>query len=306
MLYTINLNPAIDKTMYLREFQYGKTNRPYRVVEDGAGKAINAAIVLAELGNRVGVIGLSHADGGIIRTRLEELHIPYDFLEAEGRTRVNIKIFDESKQTVTEINEPGGREEEKNLEAVAAKIYATAQTGDMVILTGRLPDGCRSGYYAELVRDLKTKGVRCVLDASGDALRQGIQARPYFIKPNKDELCELYGAQDANMHELAKMAVELADTGIRYVMVSMGGEGALLTNGLDVLYAQAPQVEVKSTVGAGDSMLAAAAVLLDNNMEKALQSGVAAATASCVQEGTRLMNRLDYQKFLDIIKVKIL
>ncbi len=303
MIYTVYLNPTIDKTMYLREFQYGKTNRPYRVVVDGAGKAINAAIVLAVLGQRVGVIGFSHTDGGIIRARLEEVHIPYDFVETEGRSRVNIKLFDEKKSTITEINESGSRADHKNLRAVAAKIYATAQTGDMVILTGSLPEGCGSHYYEELIEDLKTKGVRCVLDASGDALRQGLRASPYFIKPNRDELCELFGVKNAGLYELAKMAAELADGGVRYVMVSMGSEGALLTNGMEVLYAEAPKVEVKSTVGAGDTMLAAAAVLLDNSMEKALQSGVAAASASCMQEGTRLMKRSDYQKFLDEIKV---
>lgn len=304
MIYTLYVNPTIDKTMYLRSFAYGKTNRSHRVSEDGAGKAINAAVVLKELGHSVQVIGISYADGGIIKERLKKHGIPYDFAEAKGKSRVNVKLFDEEKQTITEINEPGSRPDEKCLRAAAAKMYGRAAAGDTVILTGSLPEGCGAYFYREMIQELKPGGVRCVLDASGEALRQGVLAGPYFIKPNRDEMCELAGLPRADTETLAGLAREYAAGGIRYVMVSLGPEGAILTDGAQTFFAGAPRVRVRSTVGAGDSMLAASAVLLDNGMEAALQSGVAAAAASILREGTQLMNMEEYRALLEQVQVK--
>jgi 1-phosphofructokinase len=305
MFYTVYLNPTIDKTVYLKEFVLGKTNRPYRVLEDGAGKAINVAVVLRELGADVACIGLlSSADGQIIQNRLEDSGVHYEFLETDGRARVNIKIFDDSQQTVTEINEKGSRVSDEKLRLIANKIKLLAKHKDKVFLTGSLPDGCDPSFYADLIAALNKKGVRCILDAAGEALRLGIGAAPYFIKPNKDELCALFALEDPDLIHIAQAAKKLVENGIPYVMVSLGNEGALLAGSREVLYAKPLFTEVKSTVGAGDSMIAAAVCQLDNTMEAALKSGVAAASASVMQEGTKLMNYSDYDRLIGTVKVK--
>lgn len=305
MNYTIYLNPTIDKTVYLHEFHYGKTNRPYRSLEDGAGKAINAAVVLKELGHEVTCIGLLYStDGEIIQKRLETHGIHYQFLETEGRSRINMKIFDDSKKVVTEINEKGSRVDEKKLQMIANKILAAVKNKDTVFLSGSLPEGCEPSFYAELISALKAKGARCVLDADGEALALGIEAKPFFIKPNRDELQSLYNAENMDIQGIARLAQKIVQRGIPYVMVSLGIEGALLVSGTQAYYAAAPEVEVKSTVGAGDSMLAASALLLEGDMETALMSGVAAAAASIMKEGTQLMKFDDYSSLLEKIKVK--
>ncbi len=304
MIYTVYLNPTIDKTVYLHEFRYGKTNRPYRSLEDGAGKAINVAVVLKELGYEVTCIGLLYStDGDIIQKRLENSGIHYQFLETEGRSRINMKIFDDSKKVVTEINEKGSRVEEKKLQMIANKILAAVKNKDTVFLSGSLPEGCDPSFYAELITALKAKGARCVLDADGEALLLGIQSKPFFIKPNRDELQALYDMENLEVSEVAVLAQKIVQKGIPFVMVSLGIDGALLVDGSEAYYAKTPEIDVRSTVGAGDSMLAASALLLDN-LENALRSGVAAASASVMQEGTRLMNYEDYKGLLEKIKVK--
>jgi len=305
MFYTVYLNPTIDRTMYLHEFLLGKTNRPYRVLEDGAGKAINVAVVLKELGADVACVGLlSSTDGQIIQNRLEDYGIPYEFMETDGRARVNVKIFDDSQKNVTEINEKGSRVSEKTLRLIANKIKMLAKSQDRVFLTGSLPEGCDPSFYADLIASLNQKGVLCILDTAGEALQLGIQAGPYLIKPNKDEICALFGIADPDIKKIARAAKKLSEQGIQYVMVSLGNEGALIAGQGEVLFAEPLQTEVKSTVGAGDSMIAAAVCRLDRNMEAALKSGVAAASASVMQEGTKLMNFSDYDRLLGAVKVK--
>lgn len=305
MFYTVYLNPTIDKTVYLHEFSLGKTNRPYRVLEDGAGKAINVAVVLRELGADVACIGLlPGADGQIIQDRLDTAGVPYEFLETDGRARMNIKIFDDSQRTVTEINEKGSRVSDHVLKMIAGKIKILAKHKDMVFLTGSLPDGCDPSFYADLIAALNKKGVRCILDAAGEALRLGIGAEPYFIKPNKDELCALFALEDPDILEVAQAAKKLVQGGIPYVMVSLGSEGALIAGSKEVLFADPLATDVKSTVGAGDSMIAAAVCQLDKDMEAALKSGIAAASASVMREGTRLMNYSDYDRLVGAVKVK--
>ena len=305
MIYTVYLNPTIDKTVYLHEFHYGKTNRPYRSLEDGAGKAINVAVVLKELGHEVTCIGLLYStDGEIIQNRLEEHGIHYQFLETEGRSRINMKIFDDCKKVVTEINEKGSKVEEKKLQHIANKILSVVKNKDTVFLSGSLPEGCDPGFYAALITELKCKGARCILDVDGKALELGIQAKPFYIKPNRDELQSLYHAENLDILGIALLAQKIVQEGIQYVMVSLGIEGALLVNAKEALYAASPDIVVRSTVGAGDSMLAASALILEGDMETALMSGIAAASASIMKEGTQLMSFDDYAMLLEKIKVK--
>jgi 1-phosphofructokinase len=304
MFYTVYLNPTIDKTMYLHEFFPGQTNRPYRVIEDGAGKAINVAVVLKELGADVACFGLLPTDGQMIQNRLEDCSVPYEFLETDGRARVNIKLFDDRKKTVTEINERGSRISDEKLRLIANKIRTAARSGDWIFLTGSLPDGCAPCFYADMIDELHKRGVRCVLDAAGDALAAGIAARPYFIKPNREEISTLCSLHEPDIGEIARAAKRLAEEGISYVMVSLGSEGALIADRSEVLFAESLKTTVLSTVGAGDSMIAAAVSQVDKNMEAALKSGVAAASASVMQEGTKLMKRVDYDRLLGAVKVK--
>ncbi len=231
MIYCIYLNPTIDKTIYLDRFVPGGTNRPRKLITDGAGKAINTAVVLKALGRGAVVLGaLFKSDGAIITERLNSFGIGHEFVELNGISRTNIKIFDGATSVVTEINEPGQVIGGDALEKIKSMVVDTCAKGDTAVLTGSLPPGCPSSYYADLITGLNAKGVLCALDASGEALVLGVGSRPYFIKPNADELCDLTGKKPDAINELKAVCAGLLNKGVELIAVSMGGGGAMIMN----------------------------------------------------------------------------
>ena len=304
MVYTIYFNPTIDKTLYFDRFVFGKTNRPQQVILDGAGKAINVSVVLSELGVENTCIGLVKAnDGQLIRDRLEKHHVHYDFEVSPGSSRLNSKIFDEQEKVITEINEAGEPIDPAVLSSVQKKIELLPQQGDTVIFTGSLPQGLAADTYARLIFMLKQKGVRCVLDADGDALKAGIAQKPFLIKPNIDELAALMPLRGNKISDIAECAKMVVQSGVEIVAVSMGKDGSLITDGTDTYLAQALDVPVRSTVGAGDSMVAGMVSGMHRGIDYALQCGVAAASASVMREATRLMTKEIYDEMFAKVKI---
>lgn len=306
MILCVYLNPTIDKTVYLDRLEIGATNRPDKVVTDGAGKAINVAVVLGMLGQAAKVMGLLYrSDGQIIKDRLMENGIDYDFIELAGVSRTNTKIFDGKTQTITEINENGQHVAEDVINRAVERICNAVNPGDTAVLTGSLPPGCPQDIYARLIAMLNQKGVQCILDADGEALRAGIMQQPYMIKPNSDELAVITGKKPEALEEIGETCKKIMDTyGIAVVAVSMGGDGALLFIGDEAYRAKPMKVKVLSTVGAGDSMVAGIAANLEKGPRQALQAGVAAATASITLEGTKLATKEIYDKMIKQVEIE--
>ncbi len=305
MVLCLYVNPTIDKTIYLNSFIYGGTNRPYKVVTDGAGKAINTAVVLKELDQKVCVKGLIYqSDGEIITGRLDSHQISYECCRLEGASRTNTKIFDAEKQTITEINESGEKVTPQILKEIADQLCDSAQKDDVVVLTGSLPPGCEPGYYADIIGALHKKGIRCVLDADGEVLKLGVRQKPFLIKPNTDELAVLTGKKATTVAEVKEACEKLLEQGIGIVAVSMGSEGAVICSKEAAYFAQPIKVKVLSTVGAGDSMVAGMVANLYSSPDKMLHAGVAAATASITREGTRLCTRELFEQFYKQVKIE--
>ena len=304
MIYCIYLNPTIDKTLYLDRLCVGQTNRPQKVVINGAGKAINVAVVLSELGIGAKVIGIINQTDQEIKERLQKAGVPYDFLELAGKTRINTKIFDQEMGVVTELNESGSEISAADIGKVVGKITDELKEGDVAVLTGSLPVGCEKNVYAKLIAALNQKNVKCVLDADGEALVLGVKEKPYFIKPNNDELAALLGQKIEDTREtLIDAGRRLLAEGISVVGISLGGKGSLLMNADKVLFAQAQKVKVESTVGAGDSMVAGIISRFDQSLEEMLRAGVAAATGSVTQEGTNLCTAEIFKQYYPGIQI---
>ena len=306
MIYTVYLNPTIDKTVYLTELNLGKTNRPYKTVQNGAGKAINVSVVLKELGQNVVCMGFHcEGNGHVITERLENKQIKYNFINIGGDARVNIKIFDGRTQEITEINEQSVFIEKSLIEDFLAGLESAVQSGDMVVLTGSLPAGCDEEIYANMIALLSRKGAKCIIDADGEALRFSLEKKPFLIKPNLDELKKIY--PDFVFEDIGSVicaAKLLAGAHAEIVAVSMGKDGALITDGRETYFSPPETVDVLSTVGAGDSMVAGMIAAIDQGLSEMLRSGVAAALASIIREGTNLMKMNDYQNFLGKVKVQ--
>ena len=290
MIYTVTLNPAIDKTVVIEEFTPGSVNRVTSVREDPGGKGINVSKCLKKLGlTSTAAMILAGNTGDRLEAMLRELEIPVLQLRAEGQSRTNLKIIDPVKKENTDINEPGPIVSAGLLEALKFAIGSWIKPGDIVILSGSLPAGVDRGLYGEWIAYFRSLDVCVYLDADGEPMHKGMAAVPYMIKPNDAELAALVGKESLTVEEMLQEGKRLHDTGIEEVVISLGGDGALFISRDGIFRAEGLQVEVKSTVGAGDSMVAAMAYghAQNLNREEMLRLSVAMGAASVMQSGTQ-------------------
>ena len=258
---------------------------------DAGGKGINVAKVLQRLGSEVYALGLEAGrNGRFILDALGAEGIPVDFVHVAGETRVNLKIHDSEKGTETELNEPGFRVTSEDLELLKSKIASHAPECSLMIFSGSLPPGAPPEIFAELMAIAKEYGSKSILDTAGLALELGLVERPYLIKPNRDEIEELLKANFETHEQLVGAARTLIGMGSEQVLISLGAEGAVGVAGNDALYAWPPAVKVRSSVGAGDTMVAVMAYASTKGMpfREAFRMAVAASAATVAMEGTQV------------------
>jgi len=291
MIATVTLNPAIDKSVLAPGFEAGKTNRCEVVRLDAGGKGINVAKVLHRLGSPVCALGLiGGANGRFILEALAAEGIPADFVPVRGETRVNLKISDPEKGRETEINEPGFQVTAEELTQLKQKVKQHAAACEVVVLSGSLPPAAPPEIFAELIQLAKAQGARCFLDTNGAALALGLAAGPYLVKPNRVEVEELLNWPLLGRPELVQAARTLTFMGCEQAVISLGAEGAVGATGKQVLFAQPPVVSVRSSVGAGDTMVAilVQAAVTGMPFAEAFRMAVAASAATVSMEGTKL------------------
>lgn len=253
---TITLNPAVDHTASIPNFKAGEVNRVEWEQIDPGGKGVNVASFLTDFGFSITVSGfLGEENQELFHKFFTQKGIQNHFVTIAGKTRVNIKIIDPAQDQVTDINFPGQAPTAANIATLHQAITDLASTHDWFILSGSIPTGLASDIYGKLVETLKAQNKTVVLDASGDSLKQAISFAPYAIKPNIDELQELVGHRLESETAIVQAAQELLTQGIHSVVVSMGAKGAIFVESDDIVVARPPQVEVVSTVGAGDAMV---------------------------------------------------
>ncbi len=309
MITTVCLNPCIDRSVAIDGFRYGGMNRVVSVRSDAGGKGVNVAITAARLGLETECISFLGRDGGqAIEKRLISNEVGASAIWLEGRARMNIKLLDLSQNVVTEINESGVPVGEENLVQMTDLICEHAQDSDFLVLSGSLPPGCPVDYYRTIIEAVEGLNCRCVLDADGARLAEGLKAHPFMIKPNRPELEAVIGRPLTSLQEIRDAAMAYIDKGVSVVAVSMGADGALMTDGSTTLYAPRMAVEVKSTVGAGDAMIAGftAGFLAELPLEEIFRKGVACATASVMTEGTLLIDKAVYRSLLDKVEIRAL
>ncbi len=288
MIYTVTLNPAIDKTVLLPGLTPGQVNRVQSVRVDAGGKGINVSKCLKALGEPSVAVLLTAGQAGRRLTSLLE-DTPILQVWTEGQTRTNLKIIDPVRGQNTDINEPGPRVDARVPEELLEMLLMQAVPGDIVVLSGSLPLGAPVGTYARWIDILSRKGIRVFLDADGETMALGINARPYLIKPNEGELSRALGRDLQTVEELAAAGRGLQAGGIARVVISMGAWGALFLLEDGIYQAESLPVPVKSTVGAGDSMVAALAFAESRGMpaEETVRLAMAMGAASVMQDGSQ-------------------
>ena len=307
MIYTVTLNPAVDRTIIQPDFALNEMNRISKVVDHAGGKGINVSKMIRNLNGESIALGIiSGLSGEFIRRELDELGIKNNFTVGEGKTRTNLKIVDMVNETYTDLNEPGSTVSEKVLKEVEKSIFDVIERDDIIIFAGSLPKGIDVIVYADWISKAKDKGCKVFFDADDEALELGVNSAPYLIKPNINELERLFGTEIHTTEEAVNCSKKLLDKGVEVVVVSKGEEGCLLVSRDLILETSGLAVDVKSTVGAGDSMVAGLAYAIENNysLEDALRLGVACSTASIIEEGTTMGKIENIRKFLDIIEIR--
>lgn len=306
MIYTVTLNPAFDMTVYLDELVKGDVNRSIKSLIDIGGKGINVSKVIKSIGGESIALGfLGQENRGNFTKQLDRLGIKHDFIYVEGETRTNIKLVENKFNIFTDINQKGFGITMEDIDKLFEKIKYYARQGDIFVLSGSLPEGADNNIYFELIKLLKNIGAITILDADGEALKNGLLAKPDIVKPNINELRMIMDFKD-DLNSIASVGKELISQGTEKAVISMGGNGAFYVTRDKIFYAYPERVEVKSTVGAGDAMVAAIAFGESKNMEdeEVFRLAVSSATAAIIEEGTKSPKLENINKLMKKIKIE--
>ena len=284
MIYTLTLNPCLDYLIECNDIRLGKTNRSSSEKICFGGKGINVSFMLHELGEESVALGFV---GGFTGNELEKLvnekEIKTDFVKvSNGQTRINVKVKGEN---ITEINASGFELCKEDLQKLYDKLSEVSE-GDTVVMGGSAPKGAPDCIYEDICRTLSEKKAKLVVDTTGNKLLNCLKYKPYLIKPNKDELCELFGRSVDTFDEIAECARELQNLGAVNVLISMGGDGAILADEFGKIHkTQAHKIVAVNTVGAGDSMVAGFLKGAQKGCEYALKLGNACGGATAMCDG---------------------
>lgn len=304
MILTVGMSPCVDVTVRLNKFALGKTNVAGEKIVTYAGKANNVALGVSRLGGAAFVTGFMYNENGsLFEKALDKEGIPFSFIWNPGRVRENYKFID-GKGVLTEVNEEGREVAGEKLRDLLDFVRVQAAKSEAAVISGGAPKGTPASFYKDLVT--AAKGAKIVAaDTYGDRLKAALEAGVDMIKPNLDELSATLGGEFSARNEQLAGARALAKAGAKHVLLSLGGEGSILTDGEETYYAEGVRVAVESTVGAGDAMLAAATKSLAEGLPLAeiLRRAAAAGTASVTERNDPSFKKETYDKIYALTKV---
>lgn len=305
MILSVCANPCIDLTVELEQLNVGQLNRVNNKVVTYSGKALNAAIGVRRLGSDSYATGFMYDnDGGAFSQRLDNEGVKNTFVWNKGGVRINYKIVD-NKSMLTEINDRGEDVSLEKQNELLDLVSNLSKKASVVILSGSLPKGVDEDYYLKLCKTVN-KNSKIVLDTEGEKLINAVKHGVYMVKPNLRELENIVKRRLTKIKDMVDSCKFLLNSGAENVLLSLGQEGAILYDGTNCYYCKSVNVAVNSTVGAGDSMVAAASVLTERNAskEEILKSAVAAGTASITTPGTNLFYRDKFEEIYEQIYVE--
>lgn len=289
MITTVTLNASIDKAYHMdRAIVNGTVMRVSGCRNSAGGKGLNVARIIRLCGAKVQATGLVGGfNGQYLESLLDKDGIDHNFGKVEGETRSCINILDPEYGS-TEYLEPGFTVKDYELDSYLDKFRQIIADSDVVTISGSAPAGVSKDVYQKMVEIVKAAGKQVILDTSGELLKNGIEAGPTMVKPNKDEIEALFGVKVTSREEVIRYAEKIYEKGIPYVVISLGGDGALLVCSDGIYQAIPPKVEVVNTVGCGDSMVGAFAVALEQKKapKEALKYAASVATANALSPDT--------------------
>jgi 6-phosphofructokinase 2 len=300
-IVTVTFSPSIDKSFMVSEMVPDKKLRASDPILDPGGGGINVARAIKVLGGEATAVFPSGGyTGKQFNHLLKDEGVPVMIIESSNETRENIVVVDQSKNLQYRFGMPGTELKEEEWKGILYAIDAMADI-KYLVCSGSLPPGVPKDIYAQLAVMAKRKGAKCIVDTTGRPLKIAIEAGLYLIKPNLGELSAFAGRDYLSVDDAKEIALGIVSSGhCEAVVVSMGADGAMLVTEDACEIFSSPKVEKKSTVGAGDSMVAGIvySLSLNKNIQEAVRYGVACGTAATMNPGTELCRKEDIESLM--------
>jgi tagatose 6-phosphate kinase len=306
MILCLNLNAAIDKTIVVSPFQINKIHRPESVLLLAGGKGCNVARALKRLGQTPVVSGwVGGFAGQFIETELHQEDIQTAFVHTDFESRTCTSILDRTNQTMTEIYENGESVPAAKIDELRDFIAKNIKKYLAITLSGSMPPGVPSDFYADVIDIANKENVLTFLDSSGESLRKGIVARPFLVKPNEAEIKSLLGIDPEESVDFSRVAEETSTQYRTKVLLSLGAAGAVAADVSGVYRVENPQVEAISAVGSGDCTLAGIVhgYLQGYSFKDSVVCGIAAGTANTLMIGASQFRMDDYERLRGQVKL---
>ncbi|CAM4177597.1 1-phosphofructokinase [Lederbergia lenta] len=309
MIVTVTLNPAIDVSYRVPNFQMDQGHRVENGNKTPGGKALNVSRVLKEIGSAPLCTGFLGGQSGVwIQKQLDEQEIEHSFVTIKEETRTCLAMIDEKSGTQTELMEIGPVVKNEEIEKFKVSFQHLLKEATMVVASGSLPSGVPVSFYQEIGALTREANIPLLLDTSGEPLKFGIEGKPFLIKPNQTELSQYTGKVESTLEEMIEAAKAICSQGVQYVLLSLGAEGAVLI-GEDVIWqAKVPRITAVSPVGSGDSMVAGMAYALQKkyDLDECLRWACACGLANALESTTGMVQTEIVQQYLPEIKVTAL
>jgi len=297
---TLTINPAVDKNTHISGLRPDSKLRCSHVVAEPGGGGINVSRAIHKLGGKSTCVYLAGGStGDLLQSLLDEENITSHRVPIKDPTRENIMVVDDITQQQYRLIMEGPTVSTEEWHRSITEVTSLMAEGDYVVASGSLPAGVPSDYYAKVSEAVKAQGGKIIVDTSGEALKYAAQAGVYLLKPNLGELSSLTSQEAVTGPDQEHLAQQMIDQGMtEVVVVSLGPKGAMLVTNNKIEYINAPTVHKKSTVGAGDSMVAGMVMRLAEgwSLTDAVRYGVACGTAAVMTEDTQLCNKEDVEE----------
>jgi len=294
MIYTLTLNPAIDREFTVNAVEFDTVLQATESQVDFGGKGFNVSRLLKSMGTPSTALGFVGGRAGEqMRDGLRLLEITTDFVSISEETRTNISIVTQSHDHYIKVNEKGPLVDESKQRELLGKIESIARSGDWWVLGGSLPPGVPDSFYAQITEILNDRKAITILDTIGESLRLGCRAKPFLVKPNAEEACHLTGLPVENTAQVELAATDIRKMGAQNVVISLGKKGALLQTSDGSWLVHSPKIKEKNPIGAGDSMVGGLvwALAQGHSLKESLGWGAASGAATASMSGTEVGSR---------------
>lgn len=311
MVLTVTLNPSVDRAVFVQQLKVGDTNRVVRSETDAGGKGVNLSRVLRELGGETVATGfLGGGPGAYICKVLEDQGVPHCFVQVHGDTRTNFSVEDADQNPPTTFNEKGPEVLATDIDHLFARVKEYLPNLTWLAMGGSLPPGAPTDVFRRLTELAHEAGVKALVDADGEAMKLAMAARPDFIKPNENEASRLLGRELSGRNDALDAAMELYQHlggGDKIAIISRGAGGAVIACEEGEFDGITPSVEMRSTIGCGDSMLGGMlwAMGAGKSLEESFRWGLASGAATASTDGTEIARRPIVESLLPSARIEL-